>query len=152
MSGEQQQAERIGQWMAQNDRFARRLGIELEAASPGFCQVALTVTKDMLNAVGVTHGGVTFSLADFAFAVASNSHGKVSLALSAQINYPAASRAGERLTAIAREQSGNRRTGLYSVEVRNSDGTLTGLFSGTVYRRSEELASHMKTDRPAEVQ
>ena len=53
MSGEQQQAERIGQWMAQNDRFARRLGIELEAASPGFCQVALTVTKDMLNAVGV---------------------------------------------------------------------------------------------------
>ena len=139
MAGEQKQAERIGHWMAQHDRFARRLGIELEAVSPGFCQVAMTVTEDMLNAVGVTHGGVTFTLADFAFAVASNSQGKVALALSAQINYPAASRAGDRLTAVAREQNRNRRTGLYSVEVRNHDGALTGLFSGTVYRRSQEI-------------
>lgn len=146
MAGEQTQAERIGHWMAQNDRFAGRLGIELEAVSAGFCQVGLTVTEEMLNAVGVTHGGVTFSLADFAFAVASNSQGKVALALSAQINYPAASRAGDRLTAIAREQNRNRRTGLYSVEVRNDDGTLTGLFSGTVYRRSDEIDNKMNPD------
>ena len=146
MVEQQKQAERIGHWMAKHDRFARQLGIEIEAVSPGFCQVALTVTDGMLNAVGVTHGGVTFSLADFAFAVASNSHGKVALALSAQINYPAASHAGDRLTAVALEQNKNRRTGLYSIEVRTGDGTLTGLFSGTVYRRSDDISNRMNPD------
>lgn len=146
MSPEQEQAERIGRWMAENDRFARSLGIELETVSPGFCRAALTVTQEMLNSVGLTHGGVTFSLADFAFAVASNSQGKVALALAAQINYPAASRVGDRLTATAREQSINRRTGIYSVEVRNNEGGLTGLFNGTVYRRSENIEHWMNQD------
>ena len=87
MSDQLPQAERIGRWLAQRDRFARLLGIELEEVGPGFCRVGLTVTGDMLNAVGLTHGGVTFSLADFAFAVASNSHGRVAVALSAQATW-----------------------------------------------------------------
>lgn len=146
MAQDQEQAERIARWMAENDRFARGLGIELEAVSAGFCRVALTVTEDMLNSVGLTHGGVTFSLADFAFAVASNTHGEVALALAAQINYPAASRVGDRLTATATEQSRNRRTGIYSIEVRNHEGELTGLFNGTVYRRSEKIQHWMNQD------
>jgi len=147
MSGEQQRAEQIGHWLVQQDRFARLLGIELEAVEPGFCRVGLTVTGDMLNAVGLTHGGVTFTLADFAFAVASNSHGAVAVALSAQMNYPAASRQGDRLTAEAREDNRTGRTGLYTIEVRGTDERLVGLFTGTVFRRSDALSDWMNGEQ-----
>ena len=134
------QAQDIGEWMRREDRFAGLLGMELEETAPGYCRVSMTVTEDMLNAVGITHGGVTFGLADFAFAVASNSHDRVAVALSAQINFPAASQLGDRLTAVAREQSRTGRTGLYGVEVRKGDKTLVGLFTGTVFRRPDSVS------------
>jgi len=139
MAEQQKLSETIGRWMEQKDRFAQLLGIRLQEVAPGFSQVSLDVTDDMLNAVGITHGGVTFALADFAFAVASNSHGKAAVALTAQINYPSASRAGDQLTAEAREANKTGRTGLYNVEVRNRDKELVALFTGTVYRRSDDV-------------
>ena len=135
------EAERIGAWMAREDRLARLLGMELTAVSPGACEVRLVVRDDLLNAVGLTHGGATYALADFAFAVASNSHGEVAVALSTQMSYPAASRVGDTLIATATEQSRGARTGLYSIEVRTQRGKLVGLFTGTVFRRGESLAA-----------
>ncbi len=132
--------QKIGRWMAAEDRFAKLLGMELEAVAEGYSRVGLRITGEMLNAVGLTHGGVTFGLADFAFAVASNSHGQVAVALSAQINYPAASREGDRLIAEAREETLNRRTAIYRVEVKTAEGKLVGLFNGTVFRRSDSLS------------
>jgi len=140
--------EEIGRWMAAEDRFARLLAIELQAVSAGYSRAALRVTGDMLNAVGLTHGGVTFGLADFAFAVASNSHGQVAVALSAQINYPAASHEGDRLIAEAREESLSRRTALYRVEVRTGQGRLVGLFNGTVFRRPDRLTDWIEGKKP----
>ncbi len=146
MSQQQKNAEQIGRWVVENDRFAQLLGIELEEISPGYCLVAMTTTKEMLNAVGIVHGGAIFTLADFAFAVASNSHGKVAVALSAQINYPAAGRLGERLTAVAKEENKTNHTGLYTIEIRDSEEALISLFTGTVYRRSVAIADLMSAD------
>ena len=137
----QAEAERIGAWMAREDRLARLLGMELTAVGPGACEVRLVVRDDLLNAVGLTHGGATYALADFAFAVASNSHGEVAVALSTQMSYPAASRLGDTLIATATEQSRGARTGLYGIEVRTQRGKLVGLFTGTVFRRGEPLAA-----------
>ena len=139
MTDQQKLSETIGRWMEQQDRFARLLGIKLQQVAPGYSQVSLQVTSDMLNAVGITHGGVTFALADFAFAVASNSHGKAAVAITAQINYPSASGAGDLLVAEAREANKTGRTGLYNIEVRNTGGELVALFTGTVYRRSDDV-------------
>ena len=139
MADLQKLSETIGRWMEREDRFARLLGIQLQQVAPGYCQVSLEVTDDMLNAVGITHGGVTFALADFAFAVASNSHGKTAVAITAQINYPSASRAGDRLVAEDREANKTGRTGLYNIEVRNAESALLALFTGTVYRRSDDV-------------
>lgn len=139
MADQQKLSETIGSWMEREDRFARLLGIKLQQVAPGYCQVTLEVTDNMLNAVGITHGGVTFALADFAFAVASNSHGKAAVAITAQINYPSSSRAGDRLVAEAREANKTGRTGLYNIEVRTADGVLLALFTGTVYRRSDDV-------------
>lgn len=137
------EVQRIGTWMAGQDRAARSLGIELEEVWAGGCRMSMRVREDMLNAVGLTHGGVTFTLADAAFAVASNSHGRVAVALNANITYTAASRAGETLTATAVEESCGARTATYRVDVRNRAGELMGLFTGTVYRRSDAVADHM---------
>jgi acyl-CoA thioesterase len=137
--------ERIGRWLEQNDRLARLLGMRVEEVGPGHCRVSMRVTADMLNAVGLTHGGVTYSLADFAFAVASNSHGTVAVALTAQMSYPAASREGDLLLADARENNLGGKTALYTVEVRTAEGKLVGLFSGTVFRRGEPVREWMKT-------
>lgn len=144
MSKSQQiDSQRIGAWMAEYDRAARALGIRLEEVGPGTCRVAMTVSEEMLNAVGLTHGGVTFTLADFAFAVASNSHGRTAVALNANITFTAASRAGDVLTATASEENRGGRTATYRVDVRNQNGELIGLFTGTVYRRNDSVAEHM---------
>ncbi len=135
----QHQAEVVGHWMAEADLFARGLGIRLVSVAPGRCEVTMPVTEAMHNGVGTTHGGATFTLADFAFAIAANSHGRTAVALSTQMSYPAASRAGDTLTAVAAEESLGGRTGLYRVEVRRGDGTLVGLFTGTVFRRSDAI-------------
>jgi acyl-CoA thioesterase len=140
----QTEAERIGRWMEQHDRLAGLLGMRLEEVSPGACRVSLEVTRDMLNAVGLTHGGVTYSLADFAFAVASNSHGTVAVALTTQMSYPAASRAGDRLIATSHEESRGSKTGLYRITVHTGAGKLVGAFSGTVFRRDDPLSDWMQ--------
>lgn len=146
----QAEAERVGHWMAREDRLARLLGMELVAVSPGACTVRMAVRGDLLNAVGLTHGGATYALADFAFAVASNSHGSVAVALSTQMSYPNPSRLGDTLIATAREESRGARTGLYRIEVRTSAGKLVGLFTGTVFRRGEPLAAWMNPKHPGQ--
>ncbi|KAA3628154.1 MAG: hydroxyphenylacetyl-CoA thioesterase PaaI [Proteobacteria bacterium] len=135
--------QQLGDWMAEHDRAAQALGIRLEAVGAGSCRATLTVGEEMLNAVGLTHGGVTFTLADFAFAVASNSHGRTAVALNAAITFTAASRVGDVLTATASEENCGGRTATYRVDVRNQNGELVGLFTGTVYRRNESITEHM---------
>ncbi|MCP3985643.1 MAG: hydroxyphenylacetyl-CoA thioesterase PaaI [bacterium] len=138
--------EEVGRWIEANDRHARALGIRLEQTDRGRAQASLEITGEMLNAVGLTMGGVTFTLADFAFAVASNSHGTVAVSLSAQIQYCAASRKGDRLTAAAQEMSRGKRTGVYRVEVRNQDGELIALLNGTVQRLRDSLGRMIRGD------
>ncbi len=145
-SQQQPSAAQIGSWMERNDRFARMLGVQLEAAEEGYARASLEVTAEMQNAVGITQGGVTFTLADFAFAVASNSHGTVAVSLNAQITYTAASQVGDRLIASASEVSLTRSTGLYQIEVHNGAGQLIAHFTGTVYRRKDGLEQWMKTE------
>ncbi len=136
---ESEKAWQIARYMREHDKVAVWLGVELLEVRPGYARMSLKIRPDMLNAAGVCQGGVTFSLADFAFAVASNSHGKLALAVSAQIYYPAAAREGETLIAEAREVNLTEKTGLYEVTVRKEDGTLVGFFTGQVVRREVPL-------------
>lgn len=131
--------QQIAQWMQQHDRFANLLGIELIEAGDGFARTRLVVRDELLNSVDITQGGVCFTLADYTFALASNANGRVALALNANINYTAATRKGDVLTASARENSSSKNTGVYTVEITNSDDKLVALFNGTVYRRGDSM-------------
>ena len=122
------------------DPFAQFLGIELLELREGYSRVAMTVGEHMLNFHGIPHGGVIFSLADAAFAAASNSYGRTAVALNVSISFLAAVPLGARLYAEATEESLTRRTALYRLAVTTEDGASVALCHGTVYRKDQPLA------------
>ena len=93
-----------------------------------------------LNGYGTVQGGAIFTLADFAFAAASNSHGTVAVAVNVSITFMKAAKHGT-LWADAREVSKNPKLGSYTVEVKDDQGDLVALFQGMVYRKSQEIPS-----------
>jgi acyl-CoA thioesterase len=122
----------------QTDRFAAYLGAEIEAIEPGYSRVSLTVSEDMQNFHGMTHGGLIFSLGDIAFAAASNSHGQTAVALNVSISFLRATKAGDQLLAEAREQHLGGRTALYEITVmEQKTGQLVAKSQAMVYRKRE---------------
>ncbi len=121
-----------------NDSFAARSGVKLVSVTTGKARAKLKLKRDHWNGVGTAMGGAIFTLADFAFAAAANSHGTVSVAINAQITFMKAVRTGT-LWAEAREVSKNHRLGSYTVEVKDDGGDLVALFQGLAYRKAEPL-------------
>ena len=124
--------------LLENDRYARHSGIELTAIAPGSATAVMTVQKEHLNGVDIVHGGAIFTLADFAFAAASNSHGTVAVAINASISYLKAAKAGT-LTAEAVEVARTFKIATYQVRVTGEDGELIASFQGMVYRKKTEI-------------
>lgn len=124
--------------MIAQDAFAKLAGIELVSLSAGHAVVEMKVGPQHLNGLGIVHGGAVFTLADFAFAAASNSHGTVAVAISANINFVKAAQGGS-LKAEARETSLNPKLGTYSVDVTDQDGALIAVFQGVVYRKKDPI-------------
>jgi acyl-CoA thioesterase len=123
-------ARRIAAEMGALDKAAQMLGITIEDVGPGYATTAVTVTADMLNGVGVLHGGITFMLADMAFGVAANSHGRRCVTRSSEIEYLKPARIGDRLTAAATERRRTGRSGTYDVAITSPDGELLAEFRG----------------------
>ena len=117
------------------DAFAKHNGIELVEIGAGTAKAAMTVGAKHLNGVGIVHGAAIFSLADFAFAAASNSHGVVAVAINANISFVKAATEGTQLTAEAKEQSINRKLATYAIDVTDDGGELIATFQGMVYRK-----------------
>jgi acyl-CoA thioesterase len=109
------------------------MGIELREAGSGTATVALRLAPHHINLNGTCHGGVSFTLADTAFGLASNSHGVIAAGIDAHITYQLPARAGETLVARAREVSRSRSLAVYRVDVTREDGTSLCSFTGTVY-------------------
>ena len=99
------QSEKIVDTMYQNDAFSQWLGIEIIDVSEGFCQLKMTVRKEMLNGFQIAHGGIAYSLADSALAFASNSHGRKSLSVETSISHTVSVKEGDVLTVTTKELS-----------------------------------------------
>jgi acyl-CoA thioesterase len=121
-----------------NDRFAERASIELLSVSPGQASAKMTLHPHHMNGVGTVQGGAIFTLADFVFAAASNSHGTVAVAINVSITFMKAGQTGT-LWAEGREVSRNFKLGSYTVEVKDDQGEMVALFQGLAYRKSEKI-------------
>jgi acyl-CoA thioesterase len=121
-----------------NDQFAGRCDIELLSVSPGRASARMTLHPHHLNGIGTVQGGAIFTLADFTFAAASNSHGTVAVAVNASITFMKAAQTGT-LWAEARELAKNFKIGTYSVEIKDDQGDLVAQFQGLAYRKKDKL-------------
>jgi len=120
--------------MKGKDHFAEALGIQVLDAKDGYAKVTMKVEKNHTNALGFTHGGVIFSLADYAFAQACNFGDSVAVAVQVSINFLKPSVEEDTLTAEALRVSEGKTTGLYQVIVRKEDKTIA-LFTGLAFKK-----------------
>ncbi len=121
----------------ERDRFAKLLGIEIVSAGEGKAVTRLVIRDEHLNAMDMVHGGVIFSLADLAFALACNSRGVPAVGLSTTINYVKAGKKGNTLTADAREVTLGKKVANYLIEIRDETGEILALFQGLAYRKQK---------------
>jgi acyl-CoA thioesterase len=121
-----------------HDQFAVRSGIELLEVAPGHAKAKMTLQPHHWNALQAVQGGAIFTLADFAFAAAANSHGTVAVAINVNITFMKAATTGT-LWAEAREVSKNFKLGSYLVEVKDDQGELIANFQGLAYRKKDKI-------------
>ena len=126
-----EQRARLGQHMAQRDKVAQQLGIELRQIGSGSARVTMAVTPDMANGEGVCHGGMIFTLVDTGFGFACNSHNVRCLGFAGSITYLAAVEIGETLTGDVVEKVRAGRTAVYDGTVTGEDGRVVATFQGT---------------------
>ncbi len=120
--------------MKGTDYFAEELGIKLVEARDGYAKVSMKVEKNHTNALGFTHGGAIFSLADYAFAQACNYGDNVAVAVQVNINFLKPSVEGDTLTAEAVRVSDGKTMGLYHVTIKNQE-KMIAFFSGLAFKK-----------------
>lgn len=120
--------------MRGNDCFAEMLGIRLVEAKEGYSKVTMKIEKNHTNALGFTHGGAVFSLADYAFAHACNYGDNVAVAVQVNINFLRPSVEGDVLTAEATRVSDGKTTGLYQVTVKSGE-KMVAFFTGLAFKK-----------------
>lgn len=119
-----------------NDRFAEFLGAEVVEFGPGTATVQAKVHENMLNAHSTAHGGLLYSIADYAFALACNSYGRTAVGLSTTTNFMKSASVGDVITAKATEIRKNFRTGFYRIEVEVQGEVLVSN-EAIAYRKSD---------------
>ena len=117
----------------ENDPYLKFLGIKLKELNDGFALCTLTLTPDMINFMGVPHGGLIFSLADAALSAASNSEHYPSYAINISGSFLARVKIGDELVSTSKRIYQTRKTALYEMNVFHGEN-LIATFNGTVYR------------------
>ena len=118
------------------DRFAVLSGVRLVELEKGRAVAELEIEEKHMNGVDIVQGGVYFTLADFAFAAAVNSHGRVAVAVKCDITFFKAVKKGT-LRAVAEEISLGKRIAHYRVNLYNESENPVAVFTGTAFRKEE---------------
>lgn len=138
MSPQEKALKIVHHMMYDNDAFSQWMEIKIVELGLGHCVLTMPVKAEMLNGFGISHGGITYSLADSALAFASNSHGIKAVSVETSISHTKAVKEGDTITAIATEKNVTFKFGIYDVVLTNQHGETVALFKGTVYRTGKE--------------
>ena len=121
------------------DKFAKMVGAFIQEVSDGEVVCTLELNDNHLNAAGIVQGGVVFTLADFAFAVASNLEdwaagtGAVTISQSSNITFFRPAK-GEQLIARTSCLQKGRKISVYRVAVTDNSGANVAEMTGNAYR------------------
>ena len=119
----------------EKDRFATENGAVIEEVDDHYARCTLKVEDRHRNAMGAVMGGVYFTLADFAFAVAANWQEIGTVSLTSDIAYLGSAK-GNRLTAEAFCVKNGRTTSYYRIEVKDEFGKLAAIVNTTGYKKA----------------
>lgn len=119
--------------MLRADRASAALGMVLEVDEPGYAVISMTVCEDMTNGFAITHGGLVFTLADTAFAVACNEDDRVAVAQGADVTFLKSTGVGDVLTATARRRVVRGRNGIYDITVTDEAGDVVAEVRGRAF-------------------
>ncbi|MGI6211747.1 MAG: PaaI family thioesterase [Anaerovoracaceae bacterium] len=97
-------------------------GVEITAVDENYAKVELDIDERHINAAGNLMGGVLFTMADFAFAAATNDPEHLCVTQSSQISYLSAVR-GKHLIAEAHMLKEGGHTNYYQIDIRDELGT-----------------------------
>ncbi len=122
-----------------NDLFSQWLGIEIIDIKAGYAKTKMMVRKEMINGLGIVHGGIAFSLADSTFAFACNNRNNLSVALDTSINFLKPVHVDDTLIAETKEIHNGKSTGLYQITITNQKDHTVALFKGTCFRTNKRL-------------
>lgn len=126
--------EEVIAYMLENDAFSRWMGLEVIEIRKGHVSLRGKIKAEMMNGIGTVHGGVTFAMADSAFAFACNMDNRRSVALDLSISFTNPAYIGDILTIVCEEMNSTRKTGLYEVKIHNQAQKMVALFKATAYR------------------
>lgn len=129
----------VAEEIINRDNFSRWLGIRLISIGEGYSKIQMEIRDEMLNGLGIVHGGIPFALADSAFALACNSRNNLSVAWDTSITFTRASKLWDTLTAEATEIHNGKSTGLYTVTITNQRQEQVALFKGTCFRMAKTI-------------
>ncbi len=114
------------------DKFQSLVGVEIEQVENGHSVCSIKLTKDHFNSDGLVQGGVLFTLADSAFAVAANSTDSFVVTLTASMQYMTKA-TGSLIKAEATLVNTSKRVCFYRVEVKDEIGELVAVANMTGY-------------------
>ena len=116
--------------VAADQPLLRRYGMEFVQAAHGRAVIRATAAAEMVNARGLVHGGLAYSMADVACAYALRSIGPGGATLNASLTYLKGARPGMALEAVAEVVKAGARTASLRAEVRSPDALLAhGIFN-----------------------
>lgn len=104
------------------DRFATENGMYIESIGDNYAKCAVAITDKHKNAMGAVMGGVPYTLADFAFAVASNHQKPGTVSLNTNMSYLSQPR-GSMLFAEAKLYKDGKTTCYYIIDIFDELGT-----------------------------
>jgi acyl-CoA thioesterase len=136
--------ETIQKFFNRADAFAKHNGMTLAEIGEGFAKAEMELQPFHLNGAKTVHGGALFTLADYAFAAASNSRGQLALSINSSISIHQGAKEGK-LTAVAKEVSNGPKLASFQVDITREDGVLIASFQGMVYRKSVSLETLLPT-------
>lgn len=107
------------------------LKMRLLELTPGYAKIAMKLVPEYQNFNSFVFGGIIMSLADQAFAYASNSLSLPSVASQFNIHFVNGAGPNDELIAEGRVVRSGRRVGLSEMTVTNQDGKLIAKATGT---------------------
>lgn len=118
-----------------HDRYATAAcGAVIEEAGPGYARVGLNVREIHLNGMGSLMGGVSFTMADFAFAVASNVGQPPTVSTNCSIDFLGTPKT-DALVAVCRMEKDGRTLCFARVDVEDSAGNPVARVNVTGFRK-----------------